>query len=206
MATPRTWGGRTLDDRTSDRREAFLRAGTEILGDDGTSAVTMRAVVRRANLSPRYFYESFDSREQLLKAVYDRAESDMLQHLSALPPSTDLRETVHAAFGLLRDFFTEDPRRARILLREPLADDTLREHSASRLPAFIQMALELLDEQGAPLGVDRRSTRWPVLTSALAGALVSMYLEYSDGRIEVDPDTMVDAAVDVVFAIAGLAR
>lgn len=50
--------------------------GRSLLGDGGAVAVTMRAVVRAAQLSPRYFYESFASREELLFAVHDRSKTN----------------------------------------------------------------------------------------------------------------------------------
>ena len=77
MGSPKLWRGQTLDDRSSTRREEILAAAYSLLGDAGAQAVTMRAVIRETNLSPRYFYESFASRDELVTAVYDRVEAQM---------------------------------------------------------------------------------------------------------------------------------
>ncbi|NKY61057.1 TetR/AcrR family transcriptional regulator, partial [Nocardia flavorosea] len=37
--------------------------------------------------------------------------------------------------------------------------------------------------------------------TALSGALVSLYLEWVDGDLEADRDRIIDAAVDIVFAL-----
>ncbi len=134
MNTSKVWGGQSPQDRSSSRRESLLSAAEALLGDGGAVAVTMRAVVRAAQLSPRYFYESFASREELLFAVHDRVEDQLLQRLQNVSSSGDLRDAVRSSFEIIRDFFEEDPRRARILLREPLADDMLRSHSATPYP------------------------------------------------------------------------
>ncbi|OPX10312.1 TetR family transcriptional regulator [Gordonia sp. i37] len=206
MNTSKVWGGQSPQDRSSSRRESLLSAAGALLGDGGAVAVTMRAVVRAAQLSPRYFYESFASREELLFAVHDRVEDQLLQRLQSVSSSGDLRDAVRSSFEIIRDFFEEDPRRARILLREPLADDMLRSHSATRIPIFTRAVIQLL-AQGHPevaeaTGGDEAD--WMIRSTALSGALISLYLEYTDGHIDVEPDRLVDAAVDVVYALGGL--
>ncbi|WP_288336322.1 TetR/AcrR family transcriptional regulator [uncultured Gordonia sp.] len=206
MNTSKVWGGQSPQDRSSSRRESLLSAAEALLGDGGAVAVTMRAVVRAAQLSPRYFYESFASREELLYAVHDRVEDQLLQRLQNVNSSGDLRDAVRSSFEIIRDFFEEDPRRARILLREPLADDMLRSHSATRIPIFTRAVIQLL-AQGHPevaeaTGGDEAD--WMIRSTALSGALISLYLEYTDGHIDVEPDRLVDAAVDVVYALGGL--
>ncbi|MYR08238.1 TetR family transcriptional regulator [Gordonia sp. SID5947] len=205
MNSSKVWGGRTLHDRSSDRRELLLAAAADLLGTGGAAAVTMRAVVREAGISPRYFYESFDSRETLLVAVYDRVEADLLDRLTAVDISRGLRDVVRSAFEVLRDFFQEDPRRARILLREPLADDVLRAHSASRIPMFTRAIVPMLaPDTGLDAADVDEDGDWAVRSTALSGALVAMYLEYTDGHFAVGPERIVDIAVDVVFAFTGL--
>src|SRR3954468_17616405 len=62
--------GSTLADRAAARRAALIEAGVELLGTEGAAGVTVRAVCRGAKLTERYFYESFDSRDALLRAVH----------------------------------------------------------------------------------------------------------------------------------------
>ncbi|MCW2985532.1 MAG: transcriptional regulator, TetR family, partial [Conexibacter sp.] len=64
------WAGSTLEDRAAARRAALLEAGVELLGTEGAAGVTVRAACRATKLSERYFYESFDGRDALLRAVH----------------------------------------------------------------------------------------------------------------------------------------
>ncbi|MEO9329242.1 TetR/AcrR family transcriptional regulator [Gordonia aurantiaca] len=200
MSSPRLWRGQTLADRSSDRREQMLAVAEELLGTGGTAAVTMRAVVREANLSPRYFYESFESTRQLVTAVYDRVTQQLLAEIATVDRPADPRGSVRALLDAMRRFFADDPGRARILLREPLADDVLRAHRAATVPGFVKAVLAMVADEDA-----YGAKRLAVVSSALTGALVALYLDFVDGRLDLSPDELADAAVDLVFAVTGTA-
>lgn len=203
MDSPKLWRGRTLDDRSADRRTQILDAGADLLGTGGTAAVTMREVVRRANLSPRYFYESFDNREALVVAVYDRFEGELLARLAGAPATADLTGTIRAALLICAAYFEEDPRRARILLREPMTDDTLREHSAHRLPLFLRTLVPGLGAAAAAL-IPASDETLAVVGTALSGALVALYLDWVDGRLSLPRDRLADSATAIVLALTEL--
>lgn len=197
MTSPKRWRGQTLRDRSADRRAQLLDVGESLLGSGGAAGVTMRAVCREAQLSPRYFYESFEAREDLLVAVYNQVEERLLAHIVNRPASS-VREVLESC----ADFFEQDPRRARILLREPLADDTLHKHSVNRTPAFVRALIPVL---GAHLGdlLTGDPARIQILSTALGGALVALYLDWADGRLNVSREVISEAAVSVVTALTG---
>ncbi|MEV0105332.1 TetR/AcrR family transcriptional regulator [Nocardia sp. NPDC050799] len=201
MNAPKLWRGRTLDARSAERREQLVDVGFELLGTDGSAAVTMRAVTRLANLSPRYFYESFADRRALIVAVYDRLETELLARLSTVDPGGDLQTTVRAALQICAAYFEEDPRRARVLLREPLTDDALRAHSTDRLPAFLRTMVPALGEEVGALIPDSEETL-AIIGTALGGALVALYVDWIDGRLPVPRDRLVDTATTLVLSLA----
>lgn len=203
MNAPKLWRGRTLDARSAERREQLVDVGVELLGTGGSAAVTMRAATRAANLSPRYFYESFEDRSALITAVYDRLEAELLTRLRAAGSGGDLHTTIRTALQICAAFFEEDPRRARILLREPLTDDTLRRHSADRLPAFLRSVVPALGTTAGALIPDSEEAL-AVAGTALGGALVALYLDWIDGRLPVERDHLVDNATAVVIALAAI--
>jgi AcrR family transcriptional regulator len=49
-----------------------MDAAFQLLGTEGWSGTSVRAVCQGARLNPRYFYESFDDLDALVIAVYDR--------------------------------------------------------------------------------------------------------------------------------------
>ena len=196
MSSPKLWRGQTLEDRSTDRREQMLAGAETLLGTGGTAAVTMRAVVREAGLSPRYFYESFSSTEELVTAVYDRVTEQLLARIAVIELPADRRGNVRALLEGFREFFQDEPGRARILLREPLADDVLRAHRAATVPGFVQAVLAMVTDENS-LAPERVA----VISSALTGALVALYLDHIDGRLALTPEQLSDAAVDLVFAV-----
>ncbi|MFC8526001.1 TetR/AcrR family transcriptional regulator [Nocardia sp. NPDC057227] len=205
MSSPKLWRGQTLRDRSLDRREQMLDVGEELLGTGGAAAVTTRAVMRQTNLSPRYFYETFDTREDLVIAVYDRVETRLFERMRGVSTAAGLRAAIREIFEICARYFEEDPGRARILLREPLADDTLRAHSADRAPAFLRLLIPILGAEAGAVVPDG-DEELALGAAALGGSLVSLYLEWTDGRLAVGRDRLADAAVAVVFAVLGAVR
>lgn len=203
MNAPKLWRGQTLQDRSIDRREQMLEVGEALLGEGGSAAVTMRAVIREANLSPRYFYETFTSREDLLIAVYDRVEARLFGRMQGVQLDRGLRSAVRTVFERCGDYFDEDPRRARILLREPLADATLHEHRAHRAPEFIRALLPMLGAEAGGLA-PADDDDLVVVATALTGALTALYLDYAGGKLPIERDRLAETAVDIVFAFARL--
>lgn len=198
MEKPRTkvWRGQTFDDRALDRRQSLLRAGFELLGDDGVSGVTMRAVCRRAELSPRYFYESFANTDELVVAVYDACNSELGAAIAAVGSRDDLTDTVAAALGVAIGFFDEDQRRVRILLREPLTSALLTDRRAAVLPDFLTTLASALSPAASKAG----RTELALAGSALSGALVSLVLDWTDGRLPVTEKQLADYATRLVVA------
>jgi AcrR family transcriptional regulator len=79
----RRYGGKTATERRTERREQLLDAGLELFGTQGFAAVTIEALCAQAGLNPRYFYEQFATREEVLGAVYDRHVHTVLATVQA---------------------------------------------------------------------------------------------------------------------------
>src|SRR5512139_974724 len=77
----RTYGGRSAEERRSERRHRLVDAALAIWGEQGWAAVTMRQVCARAGLIDRYFYESFPDRDALLVAVWDQLRDEAAERL-----------------------------------------------------------------------------------------------------------------------------
>ncbi|MEB3071430.1 TetR/AcrR family transcriptional regulator [[Mycobacterium] vasticus] len=195
-AAPRVWRGQTHDGRSQVRRTQLLRAGFELLGTEGTPGVTMRAVCRLAGLSPRYFYESFSHTDELTLEVYDRCNAELV---AAIADAADTTSPIAAAIDAAAGYFEADPRRLRILLREPQSSDLLAGRRADVLP-------ELLTELAGSAGVTDppiSSTVRAMHASALSGALTALVLDWADGRLDVSRTDLVKFATGLVLAGLG---
>ncbi|WP_236695590.1 TetR/AcrR family transcriptional regulator [Mycolicibacterium chubuense] len=198
------WRGQTMDDRSAERRQQLLDVCLELVGSGGAAVVTLRGVCRTAKLSPRYFYENFSSREDLLIATYDHVEAELFERLVRAGQGHRTL-SIRTVLETCAEYFEEDPRRARILLREPMSDETLRAHQSGKAPVFIASvipALESADRREAP----RDAQELGVLAASLSGALIFLYLEWLDGRLDIERDALADSATRLVTAIARASR
>lgn len=116
----RTYSGLKSAERALERHGRLVEAGLEVFGTTGYSGAKIKTLCQGAGLSERYFYESFESREQLLMAVYDQVARNLMRHvIDALQePGLDLKASVRAGMAAVVNFMLDDPRHARIILVE----------------------------------------------------------------------------------------
>jgi AcrR family transcriptional regulator len=178
----RLWQGQTPDAREADRRQRLVEAGMDLVGTQGVTALTMRAACREAAVGPRYFYDVFATREDLLEAVYDETVSRIRQPIMEAVVAAVQRDGVSAA--MLAGFETavgtveDDPRIGRILFRESAADDTLRPRSQAAMPEFL---LTVLDEIAPDRARELRepANAWTLL--GISAAIFALFLAWSEG-------------------------
>jgi AcrR family transcriptional regulator len=200
VVTTRGWAGTTLADRRADRRRKLLDVGLELLGTQGSSALTVRSVCRAAELTDRYFYESFADRDALLLAVYDQVAAEAGEVLVAAVASADLGDFeagARAAVDAFAELLTGDPRKGRVLLLEPLTDPTHGVRGVALSPAFAEIIR-------AQLGGDAISAQ--LTATALVGAMANLFIRWLDGSLPVGRDLLTDYCVRLLVAAAGVAR
>ncbi len=181
----RTYGGATADERAAERRGRLIEAGVELLGrepEDG-GGLTVRGACAAAGLTPRYFYESFASTDELTAAVFEHviagAAAAVAEAIAAAEPDTAARSraTVEAFVA----FAVDDPRRARILFVEGAANEALREQRAGALRTFAELAAA----QGRELyGSPAEGDALVETTSYLvAGGMAELLLAWTRGEL-----------------------
>ena len=128
----RVYGGENQEERRARRRQQFLDAGLQVFGTLGYRAATVRSLCKQAGLTDRYFYESFDTTEDLLVGVYRQqcealeraveAGSDcapILQQLAAM------RGAVHGLMADLLDGHVREVLSEKPAPSQPAVDETL---------------------------------------------------------------------------------
>ena len=188
----RTWAGTTLDDRKAQRREQLVAAGLDLLGTEGSAAVSVRAVCRHAKLTERYFYESFTDREELVVAIYEHVGEQAKQVLvdavrDAPSPTRRAEDAVRAFVELIVD----DPRRGRVLLLAPITDPALTRRGLHLLPAFAALVGEQLSRGD--------ETERQLVSIGLVGALSNVFIACLDGSLRVSRERLVAHCVRLVL-------
>ncbi len=135
---PRRYAGLSGEQRVALRREALLEAGLELFAASGKSGATMTAICAHAKLTERYFYESFGSRDDLLRQVLDKIADEVREAvLAALRTGTGtLEDLVRNAIASFVAILTDDPRKGRVSLIESAGFEPLRTHRRASLRSF----------------------------------------------------------------------
>lgn len=177
MATSdRKYRGMSREARREQRRRQFIEAGHALFGSEGYQAASVKKLCREAELTERYFYESFKRREDLFAACYDE-KLDLLftTLLENLTSGTRSVEQI-VVDGLLSLFRTlrDDQHMARILMIEiygvPYDQQRLYERSIGR---FSDMLLQFM-QRFLPAPPDDPDVDLELLATGLVGVCIQM--------------------------------
>lgn len=148
--TGRSYGGESADDRLARRRRQLLDAGLELFGTAGYRATTVRQLCREAKVSDRYFYEQFDTTEDLLLAVYDECTARLeAAALAALgDPGDGVQDVARRGLDAFLAVVEADPRLARVVWFEVLGVSARVESAyLARMQAFGHLMVAVVAEQ-----------------------------------------------------------
>ena len=182
------WSGVPLQDRQALRRGELIAAGVALLGGAAGPALTVRAVCREANLTERYFYESFTDRDEFVRAVYDDVCGTAM---TALLSSQTPRDAVEAFVALMVD----DPSRGRVLLLAPEREPVLTKSGAEWMPNFIALLQHKLTEITDP-------ALQAMVATGLVGGLTALFTAYLNGSLAATREQFVDYCTDMLLSRA----
>ena len=106
-----------------DLRAACVRAAMELLEEGGETALSLRAVARRAGVSPAAPYRHYADREALVSAVAAVGYRELAERLAAAHPSPSTPEQLARVAVAYVQFALERPALFRIMFGEPCDRD-----------------------------------------------------------------------------------
>jgi AcrR family transcriptional regulator len=130
-APRRSYGGRSAQERRSERRARLLGAALELFGTRGFAATSIERLCADAGVSTRNFYEEFSGREELLTALHrnlnERATAAVARAFAQYAEE-DLATRVRRAIHAYVTTAAGDPRWARITFVEVIGVSPEVEH------------------------------------------------------------------------------
>ncbi|SNS78616.1 DNA-binding transcriptional regulator, AcrR family [Rhodococcoides kyotonense] len=175
----------------------------DIFGTSGYRSASIDRVCASAGLTKRYFYESFDSSEDLLVAVYRRATATMLNSIEVPAAEHDptAEEVLQAALSNFFRSVAADPRSARIVLLEVLGvsaevDALYRETTSLFVDAVLALAASVGTAHGLS-GPNRRT-----LAVGLVGAVLMMTQQWVLAPDTESLDGVIAGAHTILGAVA----
>lgn len=198
----RRFTGLSAEDRRRQRRTLLLDAAFDLMGSGGLEAMTVRAVLERARLNPRYFHESFTDLDELAVAVYDRVVAELgsaVWEALAAGAGTEPADQMRAVVSCIVAFVDEDRRRGTILYAAGPGNEALnrrRARAAGMVVDFIEDYAAAGRHPTTPAGVVGR-----VATSIVVGGFNQLLVDWLAGRIPIARRELVDDATALFLAL-----
>jgi AcrR family transcriptional regulator len=196
---PRIWGGTTLTERREARRAALLEAALDLIGESGAAGVTMRAVCRRANLTDRYFYESFASRDELLDLLYRQVAHEFLEPMTAFAVTDDPSRDRELS-AVLVDKVLDDPRKSRLFLVEPYSSTGLGQTTIAVMPVFTRLMQDHL------FAYIEDPVRRRLAAVTMASGNAGMFSAWLNGSLRATREQIIDHCAETIAAYRSLYR
>jgi AcrR family transcriptional regulator len=130
-----------------DLRAACVRAAVELLEEGGEAALSMRAVARRAGVSPAAPYRHYADREALVSAVAAVGYRELAERLAAAHPSPSTPEQLTSVAIAYVRFALDRPALFRIMFGEPCDRDNDERVAAT---AAVSLYLREIVERSFP--------------------------------------------------------
>ncbi|MGW6732276.1 TetR/AcrR family transcriptional regulator [Streptomyces sp. NPDC055013] len=177
-----------------DLRAACLRAARELLEEDGSAGLSLRAVARRAGVSPTAPYRHYADRDSLVSAVAAEGYRELAEHLAAVHPAPSTPDDLAAVAVVYVHFALEHPALFRAMFAEP-CDPTSAERVAAT--AVITAYVQGIVRDAFP-GVDN-SEALSTTVWALVHGLAFLHL---DGKLDSStPEVVADQVRASVYAL-----
>src|SRR5262249_9266665 len=116
----RQYRGHSTEERQLARRARLIEAAIRVYGEVGYRNATIKAGCEGAELTQRYFYESFGSTEALLLAAFETVSHRLIDCLDRVraehPGGAD--ERCHAVLRTYFQALKDDPGAARLFVLE----------------------------------------------------------------------------------------
>ena len=195
----RNYGGKTEAARKAERRQLLLEAAISVYAEVGYHSATVRQICKRANLTARYFYESFKNGEELFEACYEFVVDEIVtKAVAAAKRFPNDRRAQVLAFQ--RTYFSElkqKPKLARLFLMDMTSVSPRIQQRFSR---SINMVADQFADQ-APIYHDEEKVRDLVSRALIAGVI---YI--SRKWVEEDFSTPIDTLLEATQTLYGISE
>jgi AcrR family transcriptional regulator len=116
----RLYGGMDAEERRTERRLKLIDAAIEVYGEVGYRGATVKAICEAAELTERYFYESFANSEALLVAAFETVSRRVFSCLEEVRKAHvgTAGECGHAVLRAYYQMLKDDPDGARLFVIE----------------------------------------------------------------------------------------
>lgn len=198
MAQVRPYRGVDAGERIAGRRRRLLDAGLDLLGAAGKdpAELTVRAICGQATLGVRYFYESFNDKDDFVGAVFDSVIADIAATTQAAVAAASPAEQARAAMANVVRTISADPRVGRLLFSVELSNTVIVRKRAESTALFAAL---LFAHEGVKGALDNKAASHFAVGGV--GQAISAWLS---GDVELDHDELVQLLAALIDQLAAM--
>lgn len=200
MTAPgRNYGGLTPQQRAQERRERLIEAARVLIAEDGVACLTVDLVCQQANLSKRYFYAEFPTKDDVLDACAEDLFTRLWAGIEDVLATAPRAQRVNGALRAVVHTLASEPADARLYMECP---------GFPRLRERQQRAVREFSEQLAARGVRFTGPPKPLVdrvlaTRALVAGTTELIIAWLNGDIDTDEDRLVATLTATALGAAG---
>jgi AcrR family transcriptional regulator len=196
----------TSTERADGRRSRLLDAALDLMGNPELGPPTVRKVLSRSGVAPRYFYDYFSDLDDLQRAVFRMLTAEAEQRGTAAMVAAPARTTTRtrAVLAAMVDLLLNDPRKGFVLLVEPLHSPVLGPLFATELRRFAGLLATY--SPAVWRGEDPDSRAVLVTTQFALGGFAATMSAALIGQIPADRDRLVDELTVLFLGVGSTFR
>jgi AcrR family transcriptional regulator len=181
-----------------DLRAACLRAAMELLEEGGTTALSLRAVARRAGVSPAAPYRHYADRDALISAVAAVGYRELAEQLAAAHPAPSTADDLAAVAVAYVQFALQRPALFRVMFGEPCdRDNSERVAATNAISEYV----------GAIVRHSFPGSNPDALATAVWALVHGLAFLHLDGKLDsATPDVVSDRVRGAVHAVLTVSR
>jgi AcrR family transcriptional regulator len=173
-----------------DLGPALLRAAMQLLDEGGESALSLRAVARRAGVSPAAPYRHYADREALVSAVAAVGYRELAERLAAAHPSPSTADQLVSVAIAYVQFALDRPALFRTMFGEPCDRDNDERIAAT---AAVSQYVRAIVERNFP------EAEADALATAIWALVHGLAVLHLDGKLDAPTPSVVADRVTVAI-------
>jgi AcrR family transcriptional regulator len=181
-----------------DLRAACLRAAMELLEEGGATALSLRAVARRAGVSPAAPYRHYADRDALISAVAGVGYRELAEYLAGAHPAPSTPDDFAAIAVAYVQFALQRPALFRVMFSDPCdRDNSERVAATNAISEYV----------GAIVRQSFPGSNTEALSTAAWALVHGLAFLHLDGKLDAStPDAVSDRVRGAVHAVLTVSR
>lgn len=195
--------GFSRDYVTGNQRGRILAAVAEAVAERGYPELTVEAVIARAGVSRKTFYEHFRNKEEAFLAAYDDFAARLLHQVEhAKQPSATFSLRAEAILRAILELLAEHPAQAHLVVVEVLAAGP---RAVRRRNDSLKLIVDAVDRSTCTLAEEQGMRPPPAITAetVVGGLFEVIYSRVESGQTERLPSLLPDLMYCVLLPYVG---